>query len=413
MITRSLITGFVVTAFILGYGVMVQATPQAASTDRVVGEVTVIDAAKKQLTLKTAGGETFLIKTDENTQYRRVPPGETTLDRATTIAFADIAVGDKTIARGRVEADNIAAQALIVVSAQEIAEKRQENTEDWKKRGIKGTIMGINMATGGLMVRMITPTGTSPIRISTEGGKVRFFRYPPDAVSLNDLKPGSFDDLAFGDQIRALGKRSEDGRMFIAEEIITGSFQMVGGTITAVNKETGEVTITNVKTRQPFTVVVRPDAKLRRLSASLLKQMEDNMAAAPAAGPGGGGMRIIRPGETPAQPSPSSSGGRVMAPGGGSGPGGPGPGGPGGGGGPSSSTAVDYGELIEKLPAITVADLKPGEGIIISSTKGADPARATAIMLAAGVESFLKRQEENAKRPGFQLDLALPGLGGP
>jgi hypothetical protein len=84
-----------------------------------------------------------------------------------------------------------------------------------------------------------------------------------------------------------------------------------------------------------------------------------------------------------------------------------------GGGGGAAPRQVDYGDLIEKLPAINVADLKPGEGIIISSTKGADPARATAILVAAGVESFLKRQEENAKRPGFQLDLALPGLGGP
>ena len=405
MIKRALIISFVITAFMLGGSVMAQVTAQA---DRVVGEVTAVDAANKQLTLKTSANKTFSVKTDEKTQYRRVPPGETTLDHATTIAFADIAVGDKTIARGRVEADNLVAQALVVVSAREIAQKQEQNTEDWKKRGIKGTIVGINPSTGGLMVRMVTPTGPSAIRISTEGRTVRFLRYPPDAVSFNDLKPSSFDDLAFGDQIRALGNKSEDGK-FLAEEIITGSFQMVGGLITEVNKETGEIKITDIKTKQPFTVVVRPESKLRRLPSSLLKQMEENMAAAPAAGPGpgGGGMRIVRPGETPAAPTPQASSGGVnqvrmagQAPGG-------------GGGGPSSSGRVDYGEMIEKLPAITVADLKPGDGIIISSTKGADPARATAIMLAAGVESFLKRQEENAKRPGFQLDLALPGIGGP
>lgn len=404
MIKRALIIGFVITAFML--------TQVAAQTaDRVVGEVTAVDAANKQLTLKTSANKTVSVKTDEKTQYRRVPPGETTLDHATTIAFADIAVGDKTIARGRVEADNLVAQALVVVSAREIAKKQEQNTEDWKKRGIKGTIVGINPATGGLMVRMVTPNGPSAIRISTEGGKVRFLRYPPDAVSMNDLKPSSFDDLAFGDQIRALGNKSEDGR-YIAEEIITGSFQMVGGFITEVNKETGEIKITDIKTKQPFTVVVRPESKLRRLPSSLLKQMEENMAAAPAAGPGGGGgMRVMRPGETPAGPpaqAPSGGGGvnQVrMA--------GQAPGGGGAVGGPSSSGRIDYGEMIEKLPAINLGDLKPGEGIIISSTKGADPARATAIMLAAGVESFLKRQEENAKRPGFNLDLALPGIGGP
>ena len=409
MIKRAFIIVFVVTAF------MAQVTAQTAPTDRVVGEITAVDAAKKQLTLKTAANKTFSVKTDEKTQYRRVPPGETTLDHATTIAFTDIAVGDKTIARGRVEADNLVAQALVVVSAREIAQKQEQNTEDWKKRGIKGTIVGINPSTGGLMVRMVTPNGPSAIRISTEGRKVRFLRYPPDAVSMNDVKPSSFDDLAFGDQIRALGNKSEDGK-FLAEEIVTGTFQMVGGLITAVNKETGEIKITDIKTKQPFTVVVRPESKLRRLPSSLLKKMEESMASAPAAGPGGpgdgGGPRIIRPGESSSGPAP-------QAPSGGGGGGvsqvrmaGQGPGG-GGGGGASSSGRVDYGEIIEKLPAITVADLKPGEGIIISSTKGADPARATAIMLAAGVESFLKRLEEAAKRPGFNLDIALPGIGGP
>ena len=388
MISRSFITAFVVIAFMFGCLAIAQ---QPAGADRVVGEVTAVDAANKQLTLKTAAGKSFLVKTDEKTQYRRVPPGETTLEHATAIAFTDIAVGDKTIARGRVEADNVAAQALIVVSAREIAKKQELTKEDWKKRGIQGTIVGINPNTRGLMVRMNTPTGPAPIRVSVEGRQVRYLRYPPDAASINDVKPGSPDDLGFGDSIRAIGNKSEDGRLLLAEEIITGAFQMVGGVITDVKKETGEITITNIKTKQPFTVIARPDSKLRRLPSALLKQMEENMAAAPASS-GGGGMRIIRPGEGSAAPAQAPSGG---------------------GGGGSSSGQVDYGELIEKLPPITVADLKRGEGIIISSTKGADPARATAILLAAGVESFLKRQEENAKRPGFQLDLALPGLGGP
>lgn len=384
MIKRSLITGLVGIAFTFGCLVIAQ---QPASADRVVGEVTAVDAANRQLTLKTAAGKSFSVKTDEKTQYRRVPAGETTLEHATAIAFTDIAVGDRTIARGRVEADNVTAEALIVVSAREIGKKQEQIKEDWKKRGIQGTIMGINPNNRSLMVRMNTPTGSAPIRVSVEGRQVRYFRYPPDAASFNDVKPGSPDDLSFGDSIRAIGNKSEDGRMLLAEEIITGVFQMVGGLITDVNKETGEITITNIKTKQPFTVVVRPDSKVRRLPSSLLKKMEENMAAAPASS-GGGGMRMVRPGESSPARAPS-------------------------GGGGSSSGQVDYSELIEKLPAITVADLKRGEGIIISSTKGADPARATAILLAAGVESFLKRQEENAKRPGFQLDLALPGLGGP
>lgn len=78
----------------------------------------------------------------------------------------------------------------------------------------------------------------------------------------------------------------------------------------------------------------------------------------------------------------------------------------------SPGSAEDYQETIQKLPAITIADLKPGDGVIVSSSGGGDPSRVTVIMLAAGVTDFLRRLEEakNA-RPGYDLDLSLPGLG--
>lgn len=393
---RRLFIYVLISVLLGGYSVAAQESTQPV--DRVVGEVTKVDSANQQLTLKTSAGKVFLVKTNAQTVYRRVPLGETSLDKATTIAFADVAVGDRTIARGKITDDQVEAQSLIVVSGKEIAQKQTQNLEDWKKRGIKGTIVGINPGNRGLMVRMMTAEGSVPIRLSTDE-RTRFLRYGPDAVTYADAKPSSFDDLGFGDQIRALGDRTPDGR-FLPEEIISGSFQMVGGIITEVNKETGEVKITDIKSKQPITIAVRKDSKLRRLPPDLIRKMEDAMAAAPS--PSSGGMRIMTPG---GGGSPGAGGGgRVMTPG--QSPGG----GPGGGPRPP---AVDYGETVENLPAITVADLKPGEGIIVSSTKGSDPTRATAILLAGGLESFLKRMEENAKRPGYQLDLALPGLGGP
>ena len=38
------------------------------------------------------------------------------------------------------------------------------------------------------------------------------------------------------------------------------------------------------------------------------------------------------------------------------------------------------------MPALTLAELKPGDALIISSTKGAEPSEATAIVVVAGVE---------------------------
>jgi Golgi nucleoside diphosphatase len=48
---------------------------------------------------------------------------------------------------------------------------------------------------------------------------VRFFRYAADSVNLNDARPSSFAEIKVGDQLRALGQKSEDGSRLAAEEI--------------------------------------------------------------------------------------------------------------------------------------------------------------------------------------------------
>ena len=45
--------------------------------------------------------------------------------------------------------------------------------------------------------------------------------------------------------------------------------------------------------------------------------------------------------------------------------------------------------MIERMPALTLSDLKTGDALIISSIKGAEPDKITAITLLAGVEPIL------------------------
>ena len=47
--------------------------------------------------------------------------------------------------------------------------------------------------------------------------------------------------------------------------------------------------------------------------------------------------------------------------------------------------------MIERIPSITLADLMPGEAVIISSTVGATADQITAISLLAGVEPILTK----------------------
>nr|MDQ2900490.1 hypothetical protein [Acidobacteriota bacterium] len=77
----------------------------------------------------------------------------------------------------------------------------------------------------------------------------------------------------------------------------------------------------------------------------------------------------------------------------------------GGAGGPGMRQRgnVDFQAMLERVPAIPLTDLKPGDALILSTTAGSDPSRATAISLIAGVEPLLTA-------PGGRSDVAMSSV---
>ena len=65
---------------------------------------------------------------------------------------------------------------------------------------------------------------------------------------------------------------------------------------------------------------------------------------------------------------------------------------------------MDPQQMLERLPAVTLAELKPGQMIVVSSTVGADPTRVTAIQLVSNVEPLIAMM---SRRPG-----GAGGMGG-
>jgi hypothetical protein len=90
-------------------------------------------------------------------------------------------------------------------------------------------------------------------------------------------------------------------------------------------------------------------------------------------------------------------------------------GGPGGG---FRRGGGDFDAMLERLPPLTLAELKKGDMIAVSSTKGADPGRVTAIKLLAGIEAFMtapagpSRVGGGAQAPSMNLP-GLDGIGSP
>ncbi|MGH9932554.1 MAG: hypothetical protein ACREA9_25400 [Pyrinomonadaceae bacterium] len=348
-----------------------------------IGEVKMIDNAGKQLIVKTDAGSLVTVALSDKTVYMRLAPGEKTLTNATKIAFSDVGEGDRVWARGKVADDqkSVPASALIVMNKVDIAKKQEAERADWKKRGVLGIITVLKPETKEITISSRTMAGPQSLIIPVSD-KVELRRYAPDSIKFADAKVAAFDELKVGDQLRALGERNTEGTMFTAEKVVTGSFKTVAGVITAIDVATGEVKINDLQTKQPLTIVVKQDAVLRKF---------------PTANEMGGLMMMGRPGGgggTGGQTPPAGQGGGQGAgPGGGQGPGQ----GPGRGGG-----GMNMQDMLERLPTINIADVKVGDTIIVSSTKGADPTRLTAISLVSGADTLLNLLAARQQQPGGQ-----------
>lgn len=372
-----------------------QPTDKSITPNGVLGDVTAINVEAKGLSVKTDAGNTVTAVFADNTSFIRAQPGATTLEGATKITPAQISVGDRVFARGKVADDqkSVMVRALVVMTKADIAKKHERDREEWRRRGILGTVTAVNPATKEVTVTASTPEGLKPLVVAAGGEKVMFRRYAPDSVKFADAKASSFAELKVGDRLRALGERSTDGTRFTPEEIVSGSFRQLVGTVTAVDAATNEIKITT-QDKRPLTILVNNDSNLRRLPPMMAQMM-----AARAAGGGGGAGGQGRGGG--GQRPPQAGGGEPGAGGEGRG----------GGGGRRMGGGFDPQEMLERMPQLTLAELKPGDMIVVSSTSGADPTRLTAIALIAGMDAVINALAARPATPntGGGQDLGLPG----
>ena len=92
----------------------------------IFGKVSQIKADIKQLQVSTPAGESITVSVDDKSEFKRVPAGETTLQNAVAIVFAEIALGDNTFVRGLStgKAMVLARQIVIVTQDDIVKEKR-------------------------------------------------------------------------------------------------------------------------------------------------------------------------------------------------------------------------------------------------------------------------------------------------
>ncbi|MEP6945702.1 MAG: hypothetical protein ABJA02_07275 [Acidobacteriota bacterium] len=373
-------------------GLMYGQTPETGAKPTVViGDVTVIDASKILVTTKDGSVQANLTA---KTEFKRVSAESPSLKTATPATSGDIGVGDRVAVTGVLAGDkkSLPARTVYLMTKSDISQRNTKEAEAWKTRGIAGRVTAVNPAANQLTIEVRGLTGSTS-SVITPKDSAQFRRYAPDSVKFNEAVVSSIADVKVGDMLRALGDKSSDGASFAAEEVVTGAFQTVAGTVKSVDAAKNEVVITNLQTKKDVTVSLG--------GASLLKKFPAEMAER-LAGIQSGGVRPPGAGGPPPQ-----AGGQVPgAQGGGQGRGGAG----------GRSGGID--DMLDRFPNITAADLKVGDMIAVSSSKNDNADRINAIKLLAGVEPFIRMaQSSRGGRQGSRgqsVDggFSIPGLDG-
>lgn len=391
---RNVILSFLIVLCVgFGLNVAAQSTDVGIRVNLAGGEVTSVSDGKIGLLTKDGPIEVVLSST---TEFKRIPPDNPKLSAAVASSLAEVGVGDKILVTGMVAADKktIPAKAVYIITKSDIAQRQAKEQEEWRTRGISGRITNLNQQTREITITTPGIMGAKTTVISLKDN-IKFLRYAEDSVTFNDAKSSNFEALNVGDTIRAVGDRSEDGATFKAEKILSGAFQTIAGTVTAINLEKGEITINNIQTKKEMVVVVGKNSVLKQFPAEMAQRLAMMQMGQGAGGgirpPGQGNQQ--NPNQNPTQ-NPQAQGGNGMNRGNGS-----------------------FDDMIDRFPTITIADLKVGDMIALSSAKTANADRVTAIKLLSGVEPFLRMPQGQGGGGrmgggGVNSSFSIPGLDG-
>ena len=363
-----------------------------ASTARLLGTVTAISG--DTITIKSDAGATSTVTVSDATRIVRAEPGQRDLSSATPIKVADLAVGDRVLVRatpnsgGGSTENTYTAQAVIAMKKTDIAQRQQQEREDWQKRGVGGIVKSVDGAAGTIVIA----SGAKTITIHTTP-KTIVRRYAEDSVKFDDAKVSTLDQIKAGDQVRARGDRSADGNDVTADEIVAGSFRNIAATVVSVDAAAQTLTVNDLITKKRVTIRFTPDSQLHKLSP----EMAQGIAARIKGGAGGPGGGPGTEGRGPGGERPVSTGGEQHPAAGGEGMGGGRPGGRGG----------DLSQMLQRAPNVQLTDLHPGDAVMIVATEGKSET-ATAITLLAGVEPMLQASTK-ASQSLFSSSWSLGG----
>src|SRR3984957_1459028 len=349
-----------------------QDKPAAAGSAQVAKAVGTIKTVQPDsITVAAESGGDVTAQLPASTKILRVPPGEKDLKNAIPLQAQDLQAGDRVLIRGQAspnaDAQRIGALSVIVMKQSDVAAKQQHDRDDWQKRGVGGLVTKVDAPANTVTISSGGMGVVKNISIHTSKDTV-LRRYAPDSVKFDDAKSAPLDQIKAGDHLRA-------------EEVVSGAFRNIAGTIKTIDLASNTMTVQDAIAKSPVVVKVSPDSQMKKLPPEMAQRIATRLKAAGGTsgdqqatgaqsqgqGAGGGRQGGSQGAGSGARPGGESQAGR----------------GPGGNGPP------DIQRMLARLPDSKLTDLQKGDAVMIVSTQGSDSGAVTAITLLAGVDPIL------------------------
>ena len=369
----------VVTMAVLWAAVGMAQTAGQSAIAKQIGTIKTISGNAITLTPET--GAEVPVTVEDSARILRLNPGDTDLKNATPIQLQDLKVGDKVRVRGHAGGQGIDALEVLVITSSAVDAVRERISQDWQKRGIGGLVRSVDPANGTVTISVTGLSGKKEVTVKTARNTV-IRRYSPDSIKFDDAKPSTLAEIHAGDQLRARGERSSDGSEVTAEEIVTGSFRNVAGTVNSVDASAGTINVQDLLSKKPVMVKITSDSQLHKLPPEMAQMIAVRLKGSMAAGMQGAGADKARNGAQPEAASGTRAGGASA-------------GGGGMGGGMRQGGGHDFQQMLSRMPAVSLADLHKGDAVLIVATEGSATG-STAITLLSGVEPILQAAPSQA-----------------
>lgn len=362
-----------------------QSSPTPSAAAKSVGTIKTISGRTITLTADSGGEVTVVL--EEGARLLRVEPGEKDLKQAAALDLQDLQPGDRILVRGQTAADgkSLLAISLIAMKKLDIAQKQAREREEWQRHGVGGLVSAVDLSTGTIAITTAALGANKTVAIHTSKDTA-LRRYAANSIKFDDAKTAPISEIKPGDQLRARGVRSADGAELTAQEVVSGSFRNIAGTISSINSSDGSITVLDLATKKPVAVKITAESQLRKLPPPMAQRIASRLKGAPPEAADSNARP--RGTETPVTKNASQS-----SP---------------GGGRDSSQGPTDLQQAISRIAPASLGDLNKGDAVMIVASSGAKEDETIAITLLAGVEPIL----ESPKAQSILTPWSLSSAGG-